>query len=298
MLKHKQPKVQQSASRQSGPKLDRPVIEAGASMEEWNLFTRKWRIFKDGSHIDDKDASHHLFQCADGPLGDALLKTDPDIVSKNVGEMLQAMKKLSVIPIATGILRAELLEMKQLRDEPFRKFASRVRGKAEICEYTIDVTCSCTIINNVNFTDHIMRDVLLAGIYDADIRREMFGIDQLLQKSINEVIAMVEKKEMARDAHCAVSTSAISSMKQQQKKKVYSAAADRQYLSQNPNGAEKGKEVPCPKCKKAYFLYREGKLGGIPSRTTCAESASVPSGVRNLVNRMRCRCQNNLKLQM
>ena len=259
MLKHKQPKAQQSASRQSGPKLDRPMIEAGASMEEWNLFTRKWKIFKDGSHIDDKDASHHLFQCADGQLGDALLKTDPDIVSKDVDAVLQAMKKLSVIPIATGILRAELLEMKQLRDEPFRKFASRVRGKAEICEYTIDVTCSCTRINNVNFTDHIMRDVLLAGIYDADIRREMFGIDQLLQKSINEVIAMVEKKEMARDAHCAVSTSAISSMKQLQKKKVHNAAADKQ--SQNSNDAEKGKQVPCPKCKKSYFLYREGKFG-------------------------------------
>ena len=141
--------------------------------------------------------------------------------------------------------------MKQLRDEPFRKFASRVRGKAEICEYTIDVTCSCTRINNVNFTDHIMRDVLLAGIYDADIRREMFGIDQLLQKSINEVIAMVEKKEMARDAHCAVSTSAISSMKQLQKKKVHNVAADKQ--SQNPNDAEKGKQVPCPKCKKILF---------------------------------------------
>ena len=98
-------------------------------MEEWNLFMCKWRIFKDGSHIDDKHASHHFFQCADGPLGDALLKTDPDIVSKDVDEVLQAMKKLSVIPIATGILRAELLDMKQLRDEAFRKFASRARGK-------------------------------------------------------------------------------------------------------------------------------------------------------------------------
>ena len=31
-------------------------------------------------------------------------------------------------------------------------------------------------------------DVLLAGIYDPDIRREMFGIDQLLQREVNEVI--------------------------------------------------------------------------------------------------------------
>ena len=39
-----------------------------------------------------------------------------------------------------------------------------------------------------------MRDVLLAGIYDADIRREMYGIDQILQQPVNAVIAIVEKK--------------------------------------------------------------------------------------------------------
>ncbi len=51
------------------------------------------------------------------------------------------MKNLAVIPVATGIVRAELLEMKQLRDEAFRKFASRVRGKAETCEYYTSFTC-------------------------------------------------------------------------------------------------------------------------------------------------------------
>ena len=68
-------------------------------------------------------------------LSDLLLKTDPDIVSKDVHEVLRAMKKLAVIPIATGIVTSELLEMKQLRDEAFRKFASRVRGKSETCEH-------------------------------------------------------------------------------------------------------------------------------------------------------------------
>ena len=56
--------------------------------------------------------------------------------------MLAAMEKLAVIPIAIGILRAELLDMKQERDESFRKFASKVKGKAETCNYTVDVECS------------------------------------------------------------------------------------------------------------------------------------------------------------
>ena len=217
---HMHSHTQSSTVKRSGPKLDRPLIEAGATMEAWNVFERKWRMYKTGSHITDRDAALHLFQCAESALGDALLKTDPDIVSKDVDEVLEQMRNLAVIPIATGILRAELLDMKQLREEAFRKFASRVRGKAETCEYYASFTCqksTCTHVSNVDFTDHIMRDVLLAGIYDADIRREMYGVELILQQPINTVISMVEKKEMARDAHSAGSASGISSMKQQRK---------------------------------------------------------------------------------
>lgn len=258
MYAHMQPTKQQPAASvvRSGPRLDRPTIETGVSMEEWNMFERRWKIYKEGSHIADRDASHHLFQCADGTLGDALLKTDADIISKDIKEVLATMKKLAIIPIATGIVRAELLEMKQGRDEAFRKFASRVRGKAETCEYKVDIKCSsdtCDTINNVNFTDHIMRDVLLAGIYDADIRREMYGVDKILEQSINEVIATVEKKEMARDAHSPASTSAISSLKQQQKKRHQNIAGQDQ--------DDRRKQAPCPQCKNTYALYREGRFG-------------------------------------
>ena len=264
MYAHKSPPAQQQAAasivHRGGPKLDRPTIETGVSMEEWIMFTRRWDIFKEGSQIADNNASHHLFQCADGALGDALLKTDPTIIHKNVDVVLNAMKKLAVIPIATGIIRSELLEMKQLRDEAFRKFASRVRGKAETCEYETSVVCQCTTVNSVNFTDHIMRDVLLAGIYDADIRREMYGIDKILEQSINDVIATVEKKEMARDAHSAASASSMSSMKLQRKRNQAGTASGQQHL-QKTQEVDKSKQGNCPHCKKEFALYREGRFG-------------------------------------
>ena len=96
----------------SGPKLDRSTVENGVSMEEWNMFEPRWAIFKEGSHSADENASHYLCQCADMLLGDLLLKTDPDKVSKDVHEVLRALKKLAVIPIATCIVRSELLGMK------------------------------------------------------------------------------------------------------------------------------------------------------------------------------------------
>ena len=84
MYAHQRPSAQQQSAPSNvprgGPKLDRPTIETGVSMEEWIMFTRRWNILREGSQIAESNASHHLFQCADAALGDSLLKTDPDII--------------------------------------------------------------------------------------------------------------------------------------------------------------------------------------------------------------------------
>ena len=67
-------------------------------------------MYKEGERIIGRDISYHLFQCAESALGDALLKSHPDISSKGETEILEQMKNLAVIPVATGIVRAELLE--------------------------------------------------------------------------------------------------------------------------------------------------------------------------------------------
>ena len=90
------------------------------------------------------------------------------------------------------------------------------------------MVCQCKEVVSVNFTDHIMHDVLLAGIYDADIRREMYDIDRILEHPINNVIAAVEKKEMARDAPSAVSAASMSSIKSQRWKGQAGAASVQQ----------------------------------------------------------------------
>ncbi len=35
-----------------GPKLDRPKIDVGISIEVWNLFVCRWEVFRSGSGID------------------------------------------------------------------------------------------------------------------------------------------------------------------------------------------------------------------------------------------------------
>ncbi|KAJ8359136.1 hypothetical protein SKAU_G00156610 [Synaphobranchus kaupii] len=122
-----------------GPKLDRPKIDVGVSIEEWNVFIRRWDVFCTGSGIGAAQAPFQLFQCAGPDLGDSLLKANPGAASQPLADLIAAMRSLAVIPVATCVLRTELLQLRQERDETFRAFTARVRGKAETCAYVTEM---------------------------------------------------------------------------------------------------------------------------------------------------------------
>ena len=173
-----------------GPKLNRPHIDVGVEQETWNTFVRRWETFRIGSHISDAAASTQLFQCASETLGDIILKANPEVTTKPVAEVLAAMHSFAVIPIAKGVIRAELMQLAQGTDELFRTFAARVKGKAETCGFSTSFLCECGRTPSVDYTTETIRDVLIAGIGDIDIRREALGAQDMQTKSINEVISL------------------------------------------------------------------------------------------------------------
>ena len=248
-LAHQQPPQRnaEAAPAPRGPKLLRPQADIGMSTEDWNIFVRRWEVFRVGNGIDEQSAPPQLFQCAGATLGDSLLRLDPNATSRALPELLMAMRSLAVIPVAIVVLRSELLQIKQERDESFRAFAARVRGKAETCAFT--AKCSCG--NDVDYTDMVIRDVLLSGIADCDIKREVLGWDKILQKTVNEVIAIVENKEMARNALPSSTMSAVSTFRRQ---KTQSSITP-------PSLIDRSQQAPCPDCKKIYHLFSEGRRG-------------------------------------
>ena len=242
------PTVPPAPTATSGPKLERPKVNIGVTIEEWNVFTRRWEVFKSGSGINNASAPAQLFQCAGPELGDSLLKANPNAASENLTELLAAMRSLAIIPVATCVLRTELLQLRQERDEPFRTFTAKVRGKAETCSYTASCTCGAS----VDYTDHVIRDVILNGLYDSDMRRDALGIAGILEKPVNEVIALVETKEMARNALPSPSLSAVSSFVKQKTLSPTHAPT--------PSQADRAKEATCPGCHITFKIFTEGPL--------------------------------------
>lgn len=108
----------------------------------------------------------------------------------------------------------------------------------------------CTCGTSDNYIDHVICDVILNGLYDTDIRREVLGIAGILKKPINEVIALVETKVMVRNALPSPSLSTVSSF-QKQKNSPPSPVSI-------PSQADWTKEVTCPGCHNAFKVFTEG----------------------------------------
>ncbi len=227
-----------------GPKLEHPKVDLGITPERWNIFKCWWNAFVVGSGIDPHTSSAQLLQCAGNALGDVLLKSDPDIVSKPTLDVMAVVKELAVVAVATGVTHAELVQLKQKRDESFRSFAARVHGKVETCQYK--TKCTCTPPQSVDFTDIIIRGVLLAGIAHMDIRWDVLSTMDILDRPVNEVISLVKSKEMARGA-LPVPSAGFSSLIHHG-----SPSTNRPLPVQNRN-----QTGTCPDCKGTFPLFSE-----------------------------------------
>ena len=233
-----------------GPSLDRPKVNIGVTTEDCNVFVRRWEVFRTGSRIDDAAAPSQLFQCAGPELGDSLLKTNPHAAAGTLPQLLEAMRSLAVIPVATGVLRTELLQLRQERDEPFRAFSAWVRGKAETCAFRTKCECG----QDADYTDHAIRDVLLNGIADPDIRREALGTLDILTTPVNDVVALVENKEWPATPHLP-QTSQLSQPSNA------NSASHQQTPPHAPPPADRSRQAVCPDCRTLFLVFKEGVRG-------------------------------------
>ena len=104
-------------------------------------------------------------------------RTITNINSLSIADLLVQLKALVVIPVA------EALSAWQAPGELFWHFWARVQDLTIDCNYTLAcahaargaIVCGARGCAGVDFTDSIIKDVLLAGIHDSEIRQEILG---------------------------------------------------------------------------------------------------------------------------
>ena len=63
-----------------------------------------------------------------------------------------------------------------------------------MCAYNTSVKCTCPAPRDVDvdFTDIIVKDVIVAGLSDEDIKRDVLGWTNLDTSNINDTIKFIE----------------------------------------------------------------------------------------------------------
>ena len=211
-------------------------------------------MFVMANGVSTADQPVHLFACCDPDLQAKVTATDDNILSSNIDEMLKLLRSLSVVPVAINVQRSELLRMQQQPGEAIRTFFSRVRGKAITCrlqlecaeEHTGEPRCV-----SVNYTNDIIKHVVIAGIYNEDVRRDVYGIQDADTMSVHNLIAFIESKEVAREATQAAGS--VNVMSQFKKSKAQPEKIQAQH--------GKVQQGTCSSCKKTFELFRKMRNG-------------------------------------
>ena len=98
---HQQSSSSASATKQRMPKIDRPELKQDTTDEDWATFEAEWKRFKRCTHITPDEVADQLFQCCERSLGRLLIKENPRVIETGEAALLDAMKKMAVIKVAT-----------------------------------------------------------------------------------------------------------------------------------------------------------------------------------------------------
>ena len=106
----------------------------------------------------------------------------------------------------------------------------------------------------------MIRDTLLNGITDDEIRREILGSADLLIRAVNEIVALVESKEMARNAVPPTEVTSVSAV-QRLHDADHRARPNAAPCRESHNLPDRSKQSRCPLCQRLFQLYKKGARG-------------------------------------
>ena len=270
-----------TAYSQKLPPIQRPEVKQDISEEDWDAFMVEWTNFKRCTNLPSTNITDQLYQCCERSLARLLIKEQPDIVMKDEDTLLDAMKRLSVIKVATSVRRSKLLSTRQSHGEGFREFYANVKAAAATCDFK--VKCPNTCCRNyppVDYTANVIKDVIVLGIVDPDIQRDVLAWEELDEKDDKAVVAFVESKELAQNAwmssQSSASTAGLSSYRRENTQQNSEASIKTKL-------AMKGK---CLACKKEISLYKKFQTGSINRKphTLCPKCFKSKAGQRSKVS--------------
>ena len=175
-------------------KVRRPGVTSGVTSEDFNYFLQRWTDYKAATLLSGADIIYQLLECCDENLRKDLARTYGSLSSQTEKNVIDYIQNLAVKKENIMVARHDFHIMQQDRDEPVRNFAARLRGQAAICKFqTKCINCD----QGVDYSAIEIRDVLVRGLADPDIREDIFS-EQNQNIELESAIKIIEAKEAGR----------------------------------------------------------------------------------------------------
>jgi predicted RNA-binding Zn-ribbon protein involved in translation (DUF1610 family) len=209
--------------------------------------------------ITGRDLIIQLLECCDEDLRKDLTRSNGGSLTNQTEEdVLTSVKKLAVREENIMVARVALNDMRQDHTETICSFGARIRVQATICKFLFP----CPNCNTeVNYTDQILRDILVRGIADNDIQLDILG-EANQDMPLEEIFRYIEAKEAGKRSASKLSSGLNSSRSQYRKTKHESIK-------------NKGNTVKNPICNYC------GKSGHGQSSPLDTKKGNAPPSTRN-----------------
>ena len=186
-----------TASNSKAEKVKRPIITTQGTSEDWSYFTNRWTEYKQATKLQGVDILFQLLECCDDPLRKDITRTYGTLSTETEENALKLIKNLAVRPENVLVSRVQLYSLHQDRDEPVRSFVARLRGQSSVCQFQKSKLCSCSNNVEVDYSAEMIRDAMIKGLADEDIKLDILGqANQTL--SLEEAVQLAEAKESGK----------------------------------------------------------------------------------------------------
>ena len=106
---------------------------------------------------------------------------------------MAAMKRMAGLHVATSVRGTNLLSKKPDHGPTFREFFANVCADAANCAYNVQCTHACCATKAlVDYTSMVVKDILIAGIEDSEIRKDVLYISDIDSKTDKDIVKFVE----------------------------------------------------------------------------------------------------------
>ena len=247
MLGHHLSSAHPAPAPTKAPTIPQPKVTGSIYEDEWDSFTREWAVYKGTVAITTARIPVYLLACCSAELKASVERADPTITTKSETEVLAAIKRHAVVSVAASVLRTELFAMKQDHGETVLAFSSRALGKARNCKLTV----RCPHGTHVDYSEDMVKQVVLAGMCDDEIKRKVLSTAGIDDKSLNDTISIIETEEMASRSMSDHTNTTLN--------QASATSYKKQILPHDKRLQVKGK---CALCSKDFLINRVKRQAG------------------------------------